>query len=142
MAPGPLQFCCRGGTFLSMLPGFRFLFAAILLCVSILVFGIGAAALLRAAHEEFASKPSWRGAPEITFTQPIETTRQVIALMRVEPKPAAEPKPAEPAAGAVATPGVTTPAVTASAAVAPTALVFSVPAAELPSQAGETTAVL
>ena len=42
-----------------MLPGFRFLFAAIVLSMSILVFGLGAAALLRAAHEEFASNPSW-----------------------------------------------------------------------------------
>jgi len=52
-----------------MLPGFRFLFAAIVLSMSILVFGLGAAALLRAAHEEFASNPSWRGAPETIFAQ-------------------------------------------------------------------------
>ena len=38
-----------------MLPGFRFLFAAIVLSMSVLVFGLGAAALLRAAHEEVAS---------------------------------------------------------------------------------------
>ena len=31
-----------------MLPGFRFLFAAIVLSTSVLVFGLGAAALLRA----------------------------------------------------------------------------------------------
>ena len=43
-----------------MLPGIRFLFAAILLSISIVVFGLGAAALLRAAHEDFASNPSWR----------------------------------------------------------------------------------
>ena len=43
-----------------MLPGFRFLFATVVLAVSVLVFGLGAAALLRAAHEEFASLPSWR----------------------------------------------------------------------------------
>ena len=41
-----------------MLPGFRFLFAAILLSMSILVFGLGAVALLRAAHEEVASTPA------------------------------------------------------------------------------------
>ena len=52
-----------------MLPGFRFLFAAIVLSMSILVFGLGAAALLRAAHEEFASTPSWRAAPEPKFAQ-------------------------------------------------------------------------
>jgi len=31
-----------------MLPGFRFLFAAIVLSISMLIFGLGAAALLRA----------------------------------------------------------------------------------------------
>jgi hypothetical protein len=50
-----------------MLPGLRFLFAAIMLSISILVFGLGAAALLRAAHEEFASNPSWRAAPRGDF---------------------------------------------------------------------------
>jgi hypothetical protein len=38
-----------------MLPGFRFLFAARVLAMPMLIFGLGAAALLRAAHEEFAS---------------------------------------------------------------------------------------
>ena len=66
-----------------MLPGFRFLFAAIVLSLSILVFGLGAAALLRAAHEEFASTPAWRGAPEMVFAQPVET-RPVLALLRVD----------------------------------------------------------
>jgi hypothetical protein len=67
-----------------MLPGFRFLFAAIVLSLSILVFGLGAAALLRAAHEEFASTPTWRAAPEMVFAQPVETTRPVLALLRVD----------------------------------------------------------
>ena len=44
-----------------MLPGFRFLFAATMLSMSLLVFGLGAAALLRAAHEEFTS--TRHGAP-------------------------------------------------------------------------------
>jgi hypothetical protein len=69
-----------------MLPGFRFLFAAIVLCFSILVFGLGAAALLRAAHEEFASKPSWRGTPETIFAQQSEASRPVLALLQVEPE--------------------------------------------------------
>ena len=43
-----------------MLPGFRFLFAAIVLSMSVLIFGLGAAALLRAAHEQFAHMPSRR----------------------------------------------------------------------------------
>ncbi len=67
-----------------MLPGFRFLFAAIVLSMSILVFGLGAAALLRAAHEEFASIPTWRAAPETIFAQPAEATRPVLALLRVD----------------------------------------------------------
>jgi hypothetical protein len=90
-----------------MLPGFRFLFAAIVLSLSILVFGLGAAALLRAAHEEFASTPAWRGAPEMVFAQPVETTRPVLALLRVD-TPVAEkaadnaPSDATPAAITVA----------------------------------------
>jgi hypothetical protein len=67
-----------------MLPGFRFLFAAIILSMSILVFGLGAAALLRAAHEEFASAPAWRGTPETVFAQQNEATRPVLALLRVD----------------------------------------------------------
>jgi hypothetical protein len=67
-----------------MLPGFRFLFAAIVLSMSILIFGLGAAALLRAAHEEFASAPTWRAAPETVFAQPAEATRPVLALLRVD----------------------------------------------------------
>jgi hypothetical protein len=67
-----------------MLPGFRFLFAAIVLSMSILVFGLGAAALLRAAHEEVASSPSWRAAPEVMFAQPAEATGPVLAMLRVD----------------------------------------------------------
>lgn len=122
-----------------MLPGFRFLFAAIILCVSILVFGLGAAALLRAAHEEFASKPSWRGAPEATFTQHLETTSPVLAFVRLEPRPAVELKPAEPAAAVAAVPVVAAPQVTAPAVVA---RIEPAAAVEPPAQAGETTAAL
>ena len=66
-----------------MLPGFRFLIAAIVLSMSILVFGLGAAALLRAAHEQFATNPSGHAAPEATFAQQVEPTRPVLALLRV-----------------------------------------------------------
>ena len=76
-----------------MLPGFRFLFAAIVLSMSILIFGLGAAALLRAAHEEFASNPSWRAAPEVMFAQPSEATKPVLAILRVEPTPAEQKAP-------------------------------------------------
>ncbi len=77
-----------------MLPGFRFLFAAIVFSLSILVFGLGAAALLRAAHEQFASNPSWRGAPEIMLTQRSETSRPVLTMLRVEPAPKPDNVPA------------------------------------------------
>ncbi len=62
----------------SMLPGFRFLFAAILLSTSILVFGLGAAALLRASHEQYVSNPSWRNGPqEQMFAQAPEPAQPV-----------------------------------------------------------------
>ena len=78
-----------------MLPGFRFLFAAIMLSMSLLVFGLGAAALLRAAHESFASNSSWRAAPEVPFAQHPDTTLPMLAALRVEP--AAMEKANEPA---------------------------------------------
>jgi hypothetical protein len=86
-----------------MLPSFRFLFAAIVFSMSILVFGLGAAALLRTAHEEFASNPFWHGAPEKTFPQRSEPKGPVLALLRAEPLPVPDDvppvaAPVEPAA--------------------------------------------
>ncbi|OSI21980.1 hypothetical protein BST65_27465 [Bradyrhizobium canariense] len=78
----------------SMLPGFRFLFAAILLSASILVFGLGAAALLRASHEQYVSNPSWRNGPqEQVFAQAPEPAQPVLAVLRVEPEAATDPTP-------------------------------------------------
>src|SRR5947209_4337169 len=69
----------------SMLPGFRFLLAAILLSASVLVFGLGAAALLRATHEQYVSNPSWRNGPqEQVFAQAPEPVQPVLAALRVE----------------------------------------------------------
>ncbi|MGE9009145.1 hypothetical protein ACO2JO_11220 [Leptospira interrogans] len=68
-----------------MLPGFRFLFAAIVLSTSVLVFGLGAAALLRASHEQFASIPSRRPPPEPVFVKQNEPPMPTLALLRVEP---------------------------------------------------------
>jgi hypothetical protein len=68
-----------------MLPGFRFLFAAIVLSVSVLIFGLGAAALLRTAHEQFASIPSRRAPPEPVFPRQSEPLTPTLALLRVEP---------------------------------------------------------
>jgi hypothetical protein len=92
----------------SMLPGFRFLFAAIVLSMSILVFGLGAAALLRAAHEEFASNPSWHASPEPVFVQRNETQgpvyqapviqEPVLAMLHIEPPAADEKTPDQVAA--------------------------------------------
>jgi hypothetical protein len=86
-----------------MLPSFRFLFAAVVFSMSVLVFGLGAAALLRTAHEEFASNPFWHGAPEKTFPQQSEPRAPVLALLRVEPPPVPDDVPSvtvpvEPAA--------------------------------------------
>ncbi|KRR29768.1 hypothetical protein [Bradyrhizobium retamae] len=81
-----------------MLPGFRFLFIAIVLSMSILVFGLGAAALLRAAHEEFANLPSRRAAPEPMFARQNDDPLPSLALMRVDP-PVAE-RPADNVAAA------------------------------------------
>jgi hypothetical protein len=66
-----------------MLPGFRFLFVAFVLSTSMLIFGLGAAALLRAAHEEFASIPSRRPPPETMFAQRGDAG-QTLAMLRVE----------------------------------------------------------
>jgi hypothetical protein len=78
-----------------MLPGFRFLFAAIVLSISVLVFGFGAAALLRTAHEEFASTPSWQPAPETRFAQSGPAaqpgSQPVLALLRVDDPPKETP---------------------------------------------------
>ena len=100
-----------------MLPGFRFLFAAIVLSMSMLVFGLGAAALLRAAHEEVASNPSWRAAPETRFAQPSEATGPTLAMLRADP-PGAEQK-ASDNVPPVAAPAE--PATTVSAPTEPTA---------------------
>jgi hypothetical protein len=66
-----------------MLPGFRFLFTAIVLTMSILVFGLGAAALLRAAHEQFANLTTRRVPPERMFAR--QNDIPTLALLRVEP---------------------------------------------------------
>jgi hypothetical protein len=83
-----------------MLPGFRFLLAAIVLSMSILIFGLGAAALLRAAHEEFAGMPSRRMLPEPVFAQRSETPA-TLAMLRVEPAIEKAPENAPPASAPV-----------------------------------------
>ncbi len=80
-----------------MLPGFRFFVATIVLAASILIFGLGAAALLRATHEEVAAAPSLRTIQPPVPLRPrqIETAPPTLALLRVEiPAPASEDLPA------------------------------------------------
>jgi hypothetical protein len=91
-----------------MLPGFRSLSIAVVLAVSMLIFGLGAAALLRATHEEFASVPL-KQMPEVTFGSREETEQPTLAVLQVD-TPAAHP--AEPESNqaeaqhpATATPG-------------------------------------
>jgi hypothetical protein len=91
---------------LPMLPGFRFLLSAIILSMSILIFGLGAAALLRAAHEEFASNPTWRAPPEAVFAQPNETARPVLATLVVVAPPAELKQPETQVAAAPEAPAV------------------------------------
>ncbi|WKA30158.1 hypothetical protein [Bradyrhizobium roseum] len=78
----------------SMLPGFRFLLSAIVLSTSVLIFGLGAAALLRSAHEEFVNLPSRRATPAPMFARLSEDPPTTLALLRVDPvadQPAAAP---------------------------------------------------
>ncbi|MGM4986775.1 hypothetical protein [Tardiphaga sp. 841_E9_N1_2] len=85
-----------------MLPGFRFLFAAVLLTVSLVVFGLGAAALLRSAHQEFATIPTRRAPPTVFAQQPVEAP-PTLAMLRVEapvPTPEAVAPPAVPVTSA------------------------------------------
>src|SRR6266516_2559745 len=81
-----------------MLPGFRFLLVAIVLSMSILIFGLGAAALLRAAHEEFASVPTRRIPPEPVFAQQPAPPPPTLALLRVDPAAPEKAPDAPPAA--------------------------------------------
>ena len=97
-----------------MLPGFRFLFAAIVLSMSILVFGLGAAALLRAAHEEFANLPARRTAPEPMFARRTDESPPTLALLRIETPDIDKPAENAPAAIPETTPD--TPAPTAATA--------------------------
>jgi hypothetical protein len=99
-----------------MLPGFRFLFGAIVMCMSVLVFGLGATALMRAAHEDFASNPTWRAPPEPRFAQQDEADRTVLAVLSVPP---ATTEPAAPKATDAATGATTADPATASTSSVP-----------------------
>ena len=141
-----------------MLPGFRFLFAAIMLSMSLLVFGLGAAALLRAAHESFASNSAWRATPEVPFAQHPDTTVPMLATLRVEPNamekandpvkvnpaPTDQPPSSAETAGseqiAALRPAETPPAETAKPAELPAATVVAAPVETAPVGAASPTA--
>jgi hypothetical protein len=80
-----------------MLPGFRFLAATITLTLAIVVFGLGAAALLRATHENFTQASSLRPAPEPVFKRAPEGPAPTLAMLRVE-VPSVSPTTTTPAA--------------------------------------------
>lgn len=65
-----------------MLPGLRFLFAASLLTASLLVFGMGAIALLRASHQQVANLTA-QPAPEPVFAQAPETV-PALSMLRTD----------------------------------------------------------
>jgi hypothetical protein len=70
-----------------MLPGFRLLMTSVLLATSVLIFGLGAAALLRVTHEEFATLPALKTlqTPESPFRAAEATPPPVLAMLRVDP---------------------------------------------------------
>jgi hypothetical protein len=67
-----------------MLPDLRFLFVAIVLSVSVMIFGLGAAALLRSAQHEVASLPTRHVQPEAIFAQQTEATTPTLAMLSVD----------------------------------------------------------
>ncbi|WP_047309749.1 hypothetical protein [Rhodopseudomonas palustris] len=79
-----------------MLPGFRFLFAAITLAVSLLVFGLGAAALLRATHEQFVNVHTVRPAAITLLARSPEAPMPSLSMLRIDspPPPAVIAQPA------------------------------------------------
>src|SRR5262245_30792131 len=88
-----------------MLPGIRILFALVVLSCAILVFGFGALALLRTAHQNLASQPAWqqewRTPAEIANARrddrPLPSSEtQTLALLRVEPPTQSETPPTQP----------------------------------------------
>jgi hypothetical protein len=75
----------------AMLPGLRFLAATVLLTISIVVFALGAAALLRSTHGEFTGVQFTRATQEPLFAQRWDTSLPTIALLRADPSPGETP---------------------------------------------------
>jgi hypothetical protein len=83
LPPFPASTTLEGRAY-GMLPGLRILFAITLLSVSVLIFGLGAAAYLRSAHDHFANAP-WRPI-EAPATARVDLAPATIAMLRVEPE--------------------------------------------------------
>ena len=84
-----------------MLPGFRILLALVVLSFAILIFGFSALALLRTAHQNLATQPtwqpSWRTPVEVANAQRDDRQQrasemQTLALLRVD-QPSPQPVP-------------------------------------------------
>ncbi|PYF05113.1 hypothetical protein BJ122_102339 [Rhodopseudomonas faecalis] len=119
-----------------MLPGLRFLFAAVVLSLSMLVFGLGAAALLRASHDRFVSTPKIRSAPPPLLAQHAEPATPTLSLLRVEDPAAATDSALATATDAVAAESTLTPEDTQAAhsiAAAPSAQPEDLKQAEAPA---------
>ncbi|MDU1694615.1 MAG: hypothetical protein E6848_34110, partial [Bradyrhizobium sp.] len=130
-----------------MLPGFRFLVAAIVCSISLTIFGMGAAALLRAAHEQFASNSSWHATQASGFTTflPPAEPAPVLAVLRVDPLP---PQPQTPPATVTDTPATavlpaeqpSVPPAAETVEVTTTAESPALPTPSLPAETVDTTA--
>lgn len=77
-----------------MLPGLRFFLSTLVLAISVLIFGLGAAALLRATHDEFASLPALRMAAPQPPPRGLQAAAAppVLALLQVATPLAAPPQ--------------------------------------------------
>src|SRR6185312_3946374 len=82
-----------------MLPGFRLLTIIVAFAASMLIFGLGAAALLRTTHEEFAAVPLRNlQTPPSSFVAETPTLAvlqvEPVVEEQVQPAPAPTPPPA------------------------------------------------
>lgn len=86
-----------------MLPGFRILFAMVVLSIGLLVFGLGAFSLLRSVHHNvagqpnsFSGQPAWHAPADPAVASANDRLTNTLALLRVE-TPATAPVIVTPA---------------------------------------------
>lgn len=97
-----------------MLPGLRFLMLATVLTCALLVFGLGAAAFLRATHDRFATTSPWQAPREVVFAGQPRDADATLSLLRID----TPPDTTEVAAGAAPAPAVVEPSPQATPAAA------------------------